>query len=328
MKAPLIWVVGAGGLLGSHLKAALSQQFPWARFWQPTPAHLSWTQPARLAEQLRQAVADFTAAAPSQGETWALLWCAGKGAMSSPPAVLEPEWCAWVQLLDLLGRSLQGPLGELPGLVFLASSAGAVYGGNHEELLTEDTPAQPDSEYGVHKLRMERLLRDWANAHASVSCLIGRISTLYGPGQDLRKPQGIISHLSRCLIHRRCVNIYVPLDTRRDYLFVEDCARQIAAGLGRLANERPRLLLKLFARERPTSLAEIVGIFFRLTRQRSLIASRKAPTAGSISLKFRSNIWSDLARLRETDLAVGIDLLHRHQMTLFQRGLLPPPSLN
>jgi len=328
MNAPLIWIVGAGGLLGSHLRAALPRQFPQARLWQSAPAHFSWTEPARLAEELSHAVASFAAAVRHYGDSWALLWCAGKGTVSSPAPALEPEWSSWARLLDLLDHARGDPLSDGRGLVFLASSAGGVYGGNRQELLTEQTSPQPNSEYGAHKLRMECALRDWTDAHANASCLMGRISTLYGPGQDLRKPQGIISHLSRCLIHRRRASIYAPLDTRRDYLFIGDCAHQIAACLDRLANERSRLLLKIFASERLTSVAEIIGIFFRITKHRPLIVMQQARTTQAISLKFRSAVWSDVGGFRKTDFAAGIHLLHEHQMALFQRGLLPPPALS
>jgi UDP-glucose 4-epimerase len=323
MNAPLIWVIGAGGLLGSYLKAALSRRFPQAEFWQSAPRHFSWTDPAQLMEELSNAVASFATDAICHEDGWALLWCAGKGTVSSPTAELQTEWFAWSRLLDLMGRTLLGPVGQLPGHVFLASSAGGVYGGNVPDLLTEQTPPRPNSDYGVHKLRMEVALRDWAHSFENVSTLIARISTLYGPGQDLRKRQGIISHLSRCLIHRQRVSIYVPLDTRRDYLFVGDCAHEIAACFRRLAVERPRLLLKIFASERPTCLAEIISIFFRISKHHPLIAVSQGQSTQSTSLKLRSGVWRDLNGLRRTDLAVGIHLLHAHQLALFQRGLLP-----
>lgn len=326
MSAPLIWVVGAGGLLGSHVQAAVSRRFPRARFWQSTPLHFSWTDSIGLADELNRAVSGFAAAVRSEADSWALLWCAGKGTVGSTAAALEPESTAWVRVLDLLGRDLAGQDGGRAGYVFLASSAGGVYGGNPPDVLTENSPPQAASEYGVHKLAMEEALRHWNAGFPNVSCLIGRISTLYGPGQDLRKPQGIISHLSRCLIHRRQVSIYVPLDTRRDYFFVADCAHHIAACLDRLMSERPQLVLKIIASERLTSLAQIVGIFFRIAKHRSLIVLQQAQRTQSISLKLGSNIWPDLAGLRATDLAAGIHIVHAHQLGLFQRGLLPPPQ--
>jgi UDP-glucose 4-epimerase len=325
MNEPLLWVVGGGGLLGSHMWDALRHHVPQGQLWRPTPPRFSWGDPVRLNEELISAVASFAEAVRARGGGWALLWCAGKGAVNSSAAELEPEHWAWARVLDLLGGSLAGPQGDLPGSIFLASSAGGAYGGNLPELLTEHTPPRPNSEYGAHKLRMEETVRTWSHSFPNVSGLIGRISTLYGPGQDLGKPQGIISHLSRCLLHRAPVSIYVPLDTRRDYLFVDDCADQIAASLSRTMRQRPGVLLKIFASEQLTSLAQIIGVFLRIAKHRSLIVSRQARNPGSLSLKFRSEVWRDLEGLRKTDLASGIHQLHEHQMGLFQRGLLPPP---
>jgi UDP-glucose 4-epimerase len=173
---------------------------------------------------------------------------------------------------------------------------------------------------------MEETLRNWADARPSLSYLIGRISNLYGPGQDLHKAQGIISHLSRCLIYHHPVSIYVSLDTRRDYLFADDCAHQIAAAVARLMTEQPRAVLKIFASEALTSLARVVGIFFRMAKHRPLIVfSQQSRGAQPTSLKFRSDVWRDLAGLRKTDLATGIHLVHEHQLALFRQGLLPPP---
>ena len=325
MREPLIWVVGSGGLLGSHMGEAVRRHVQKAQFWQSTPPRFSWSDPTRLDEELIHAVATFAETVRAWGRGWGLLWCAGKGTVNSSAAELEPEHRAWTRVLDLLGCYLAGPLGDLPGSIFLASSAGGAYGGNLPGLLTERTSPRPSSEYGAHKLRMEETVRAWSNSFPNVSILIGRISTLYGPGQDLGKPQGIISHLSRCLLHRLPVSIYVPLDTRRDYLFVDDCADQIAASLNRAMREQPGTVLKIFASEQLTSLAQIIGVFLRIAKHRSLIVSRQAQSTGSISLKFRSEVWRDLEGVRKTDLASGIHLLHEHQLGLFQRGLLPPP---
>ena len=326
MSETMLWVVGGGGLLGSHLRRALYQHVPKARLWESAPPHFSWTDPTRLAEELSHAVATFAQAVREQGDAWALLWCAGQGVVSSSAAVLEPEWLAWTRLLDLLGRHLAAPSCDVPGAIFLASSAGGVYGGSLGQLLTEHTPPRPVSDYGAHKLRMEEALRDWADAFPNLSSLIGRISSLYGPGQNLHKVQGIISHLSRSMIYRRPVNIYVSLDTRRDYLFAVDCAHQVAASLSRLMTERPRAILKIFASEELTSLARIFGVFFRMAKHHPLIVLRQPRGMPQTSLKLRSDVWRNLEVLRKTDLVTGIHLVHEHQLALFRRGLLPPPS--
>jgi UDP-glucose 4-epimerase len=320
----LLWVIGGGGLLGSHLHLALRQHFPQARLWQSTPRHFSWHDSERLATELEDAAAAFAATARERASGWGVFWCAGKGVATSTAAVLEPERLAWIRLLELLGTALAERDRGHSGAIFLASSAGAVYGGDRADVLTEDSPPTANSAYGVHKLCMEDALRGWAAAFPSVSCLIGRISTLYGPGQDLQKAQGIISHLSRCLIHRRAANIYVSLDARRDYLFVKDCAHEIAASTGRLLKERPgSAVTKIFASEESTNLARIIGVFFQMAKHRPLIVCRQPHGTQPVSLKFRSQVWRDLERPRKTDLTTGIHLVHEHQLGLFRKGLLP-----
>jgi UDP-glucose 4-epimerase len=323
----LLWVIGGGGLLGSQLHRALRQHFPQAQLWQPTLSHFSWHDSVRLAAELEDAVAPFAATARKQASGWGVFWCAGKGVVTSTATVLEPEWLAWIRLLELLGTALAARDYGRSGAIFLASSAGAVYSDDQADFLTENSPPTACSAYGIHKLRMEDALRRWIAAFPSVSCLIGRISTLYGPGQDLQKAQGIISHLSRCLIHRRVANIYVPLDTRRDYLFVKDCAHEIAANTGRLLKERPgSTVTKIFASEEPTNLARIIGVFFQMAKHRPLIICRQPRGMQPVSLKFRSQVWRDLESPRKTDLTTGIHLVHEYQLGLFRKGLLPAPA--
>ena len=192
--------------------------------------------------------------------------------------------------------------------------------------MTEYTPPRPISDYGKHKRRMEQALQDWVDVFPNTSSLVGRISNLYGPGQDLYKPQGIISHLSRGLIYRQPVNVHVSFDTRGDYLFADDCAHQIAASLARLMSEHPRRILKIFASEELTSLARILGVFFRMSKHRPLIVSRQYRSTQPIGLKLRSEVWRDMRGLRKTEFAAEIHLVHEHQLGLFRRGLLPPPS--
>ena len=327
MSSSLFWLVGAGGFLGSHVRQALPSHIPGARLWVPEPARFSWNTPARLAEEMASAVDAFADAVRVLKMPWGLLWCAGTGVVSSPAEALKTEYSCWVQLLDRLGERLVRPLPELPGAIFLASSAGGVYGGNTEFMLTEATAARPNAAYGEHKLRMEEALITFAAAFPSISALIGRISSLYGMGQDLRKAQGIIAHLSRCMIYRHPVNIYVSLDTRRDYLYAADCAYQIGASVNRLMAERPRSVVKIFAAEELTSLAQIRGIFFRMAKRRPLIVSAQPrQRTQATSLNFRSEIWRDLPDLPKTDVAIGIRLVHQYQLGLFRKGLLPAPA--
>lgn len=327
MSDSLLWLIGAGGFLGSHVKGALPLHIPGADVWMPTPAQFSWATPGRLAKEVASAVDAFADAVRARMTPWGLLWCAGIGVVSSSAEALKTEYSCWVQLLDLIGERLVRPMPNLPGAVFLASSAGGVYGGNTEFLLTEATVPSPNAVYGEHKLRMEEALITFGAASPNVSSLIGRISSLYGMGQNLHKAQGIITHLSRCMIYRHPVNIYVSLDTKRDYLYAADCAHQICASFSRVLTERPGTLVKIFAAEELTSLARIRGIFFTMAKRRPLIVfAQPHQRTEAASLSFRSEVWRDLPNIPKTDLAVGIRLVHQYQLILFRQGRLPAPA--
>jgi UDP-glucose 4-epimerase len=327
MSHTLTWVVGRGGLLGSHLVPALEAAIEGAVSWDNPAGKFSWNDPSALTEQIENAVAGFARAVGSGNRRWMVLWAAGAGVVGSSTATLAGEALAWEALLESLSRH-RALLGEA-GLVFYASSAGGVYGRTSGTALTEASPCHPVSDYGRHKLKQEQRFREWALRHPGVASVIGRISNIYGPGQNLSKPQGIISHLSRCLIYQHPAHIYVPLDTIRDYIYVDDCARQIVECCRQvfLSNCRCQLL-KLIASEQPTSLARIVGIFTRLDRRHPLLVP--APGAGKglqpRSLPFRSTVAPNLTCLPRTRLEIGIDRVHRHQRVLFSQGRLPPPA--
>ena len=74
-----------------------------------------------------------------------------------------------------------------------------------------------------------------------------------------------ISHNVPRVVWQRPIHIYVPLDTIRDYLYVDDCAQQILACLAAWLSDRlPQpaaggAQLKLFAAERTATVAQIVG---------------------------------------------------------------------
>jgi hypothetical protein len=59
--------------------------------WRSTPPRFSRSDPQRWSEELIHAVAIFAEAVRAPGGGWALLWCAGKGAVNSSAAALEPE---------------------------------------------------------------------------------------------------------------------------------------------------------------------------------------------------------------------------------------------
>jgi UDP-glucose 4-epimerase len=328
MSKSLSWVIGQGGLLGSHLVRRLREPAAQSKYelWPGPIDALRWTDVRILPDQLQGAVAALTDAVRRGGyDHWTLIWTAGCGVIGSSPDALERETATWRFLLDLLHRELGQPSSPW-GTIFLASSAGGLHGRGADQPLTEASSPSPVSDYGRHKLQQELSLRSWAEQHPHVGYVIGRIANLYGPGQNLSKPQGLISHLSRCLIWHRPVCVYVPLDTIRDYIYADDCADLIlqCLALARAIGPRCRTV-KMLASGEAQSVARVIGAFTQLARRQPQITC--SPSARSSlqarKLQFRSTVWPDLRPSRPTPLVLGVRHVHEHQLSLFARGLLP-----
>ena len=309
------WVVGAGGLLGRALVRelrrrqvpVLTQRVPWAD-----------------AEEARRALAAGADAMlrAADGGPWRVAWCAGAGVTGTAAGVLEQEVRTLHDFLADLESRGAAPAGSC---LFVASSAGGVYAGAGAAPFTEFDEAHSISAYGTAKLNSEQEAREFA-ARSGTGVLIGRIANLYGPGQNLAKPQGLVSHICRSQISGQPISVYVSLDTTRDYLFVDDCAAMIADGLDRLAIERPAgPVLKILASQQGVTIGALLGECRRLFKRAPRVVLGSSPFARFQvrDLRLRSVVWPELDRRTLTPLGVGIkataaDLLRSVQ--LGQRG--------
>lgn len=259
------WVIGASGLLGSALVRALRQD----RFHLHQPANpFSWSVPETVENQLRQESLAFAEQAV-KFDRWAIFWAAGVGSMASDPAVLDAEARAISSLLGGLGK--QTGLQGIGGAFILASSAGALYGGHRAACYSESSLVSPMTAYAAHKLRQEKLVQDFVAQTASTTGLIVRYSTLYGVGQSRTKPQGLITQLARRIIANEPAHVYVPFDTIRDYLHADDAARLTLSTLRDVRDRRSQSIIKIVASERPTSIAQLIGIFRRVSDRKPRI---------------------------------------------------------
>jgi UDP-glucose 4-epimerase len=304
--APLTWVVGAGGLLGSHVVRALP-----GPAWSAAP--VPWGTPAAPGH-LSSAAKHFVREA--DGRPWSVLWCAGAGVTGTGEHELRKE-----------ADALQGLLAGLPGngsqgSFFLASSAGGVYAGAEGPPFDEHSPVRPLSPYGETKLSLERAVREWSEA-TNTPVLVGRIANLYGPGQNMAKPQGLVSHICRAHLLRRPVSIYVSLDTLRDYLYTADCARLVVAG-----TERARALggvhTKVLASQQGYTIGALLAEIRRLSRRSPQVelAVSSLGRLQSRDLRMRSRVWTDLDHVPLTPLPVGLLRTMQALTTELQSGRL------
>jgi len=312
------WVLGSRGMLG----AALCRQLRGTGTDLFAPAErFAWSACEALSAQIETAVQAFAERA-STADRWEIYWAAGVGTMGSSADDLAPETQALSLLLQCLATEPR--LMAAPGTVALASTAGAIYAGATDEVITEDTPDAPTTHYARAKLSQEALLRGFAERNATVAVLIARISTLYGGGQTAGKKQGLLSHLARSILRNQAVQIYVPYDTIRDYITADDAAAAMMAA-GMAVSGQPsgdaRVLVKIVASERPATIAEIVSIFRRLARRAPRIATRASPLAALYArrVQFRSIVPTGQPLFPPTTLAIGIaQLMAAEKLTLMR----------
>ena len=314
----IAWVLGSAGLLGAALCRALRDDdtelfVPAQRF--------SWDQALELPVQIKDAVRSFALQA-ERAERWEIHWAAGVGTMGSAAPVLAPETQALAAVLEHL--RCESRLMAMPGALSFASSAGAIYAGSPDEVITENTSPVPTTAYATEKMRQEDMVRAFVAASPCATALVARISTLYGPGQATGKKQGLLGHMARCIIRNRPIQVFVPFDTIRDYVDADDAARAMI-GTMRAANEQSRVLTKIIASEQPATIAEIVSIFKRLARRSPLVV-RSANQLSSLytrRVQFRSVVQSSYVRLPVKQLPVGISQLMRAEHLAFTRNPAP-----
>jgi UDP-glucose 4-epimerase len=311
----IAWVLGSSGLLGAALCRALGRNgtalfFPVERF--------CWDSGPEFFAQIAAAVQAF-ASQVSAADRWEIYWAAGVGTMGSSANALAPETCALSQLLRLLESDPQ--LMAVSGAFAFASSAGAIYAGSSDDIITENTSPMPTTAYAREKLKQEELIRSFALTNNRTTALIARISTLYGPGQAAGKQQGLLAHIARSILRNQPIQIYVPYDTIRDYIAADDAAAAMVATLC-TTSEKPRVLTKIVASELPVTIAEIVSIFKRIARRTPRIITSASRLSGLYSrrVQFRSVVLPECARTPTKRLPVGIAQLMMAERAAFVRG--------
>ena len=294
------WVIGAGGLLGSAMLRTLRQEseniFPG-----PT---IAWG----TSEASAELEAGLTRLAEAAGSgKWQVYWCAGAGVTDSDPTSLETEFQTFQSFLTSVQELPATSLSR--GSIVLASSAGAVYGGSSGAPFTEASEAVPLGRYGTMKLRAEEALYA-LSASAKIPVFVGRIANLYGPGQSLTKRQGLVSMLSFSTVTRTPISIFVSLDTLRDYIYVDDCARLLSA-CGKRIQSLPAddsRHLKIIGSGRAVSIGTVVGQFRQVSGSRPLVilGASHAATLQGRDLRLRSEYWTDLDITSKTTFSAGI----------------------
>ena len=305
----LVWVIGAGGLIGSAIVRKAEERGDTVLVSTGVPWHDTEQSEAHLRHD-RDRFATRVDQAPSM-QGWAIVWCAGAATTASAAAEFTHESRAFERFMTMISEGLPR---ASRGRVLVVSSAGGVYAGSSPAPFSASTTPSPIGAYGRLKAEQEDVACRILSPHADV--IIARISNLYGPGQDLSKLQGVISQLCSAGITKQPVSIFVSLDTLRDFIYVDDAAQLAlhwlyAGGLG--------ITTRVIASGTSTSLGRIITLVNDVVRSRVPIAYGLHASASAQSRDMRLTPDSDSVTemFSYTSLPVGIravylDLLERH----------------
>ena len=311
----LTWIIGAGGLLGSALMRKTEQPF--------VVSPIAWHNHEDALPQLKTGLQRFKdQLAKEKGAHWSIVWAAGKTSTASSQTEAENELKTFKAFTEFLAAD--PPSGD--GCFALASSAGGIYSGSSHPPFDASTEPNPTGIYGHLKLAQERDVQETLAPHMNV--LIARLANLYGPGQDLSKLQGFISRLAFSAISKEQVNVFVSLDTLRDYIYVDDAAALLlhwievrAASGSRSGSEATTSSVRLIGSGEPISLGFLINLVQDVTRTKIPIAYGSHASASNQARDLRLIPDQDhfTRKFPRTALPAGIknvylDLLDRRQL--------------
>lgn len=303
----LTWIVGRGGLLGSAVSRAMGPTF--------VGLQVPWEEHDAAAGVLDSDLDRFIQAARS--DDWSVIWAAGSGVVGSTADEFAAETRIMSHLLTRLRDSR--PAGR--GAFFLSSSAGGIYAGATHPPFSESTTPRPLSPYGEAKLAQEEILR--MALEGCVPLVIGRFSNLVGPGQNLVKQQGLVSQLCRAAVTGQSLNVFVPMETLRDYLYVDDAAAMVRRLIENAVHEQPSTpVVRNISSQRPVSVATVLRTVQQVAHSTVRIGLGRSPSSKYQvrDLRLRTNFAHEFRGVAITPLPVTVkrvydDVLRQQAMS-------------
>lgn len=260
----LTWIVGRGGLLGSAVSRAMGPEF--------IGLPVAWENQDAAVSVLDSDIQRFITEA--RNDDWSVIWAAGSGVIGSTADKLAAE----TRILSHFAMRLRESRPTGRGAFFLSSSAGGVYAGSVRPPFTESTTPRPLSPYGETKFAQEEMLR--TTLAGRLPLVIGRFSNLAGPGQNLTKQQGLVSQLCSAVVTRQSLNVFVPMETLRDYLYVDDGAAMVRTLVENAVSAQPSTpVLRNISSQRPVSVCTVLRTVQQIAHRSVRIALGSSPSS-------------------------------------------------
>ena len=136
--------------------------------------------------------------------------------------------------------------------------------------------------------------------------VVGRLGNLYGPPAHGR--HGLISRLSAAALNRSALNLFVSMDTLRDYCWADDAAELIWRDVLDSSRESG---VRVIGSGQAVSISEVVSTVESVTHRRVPIALGTDPESERqpIDLRLLPDWLLTYPEFRPLDLASGIKRL-------------------
>lgn len=203
-----MWILGQGGFLGTAIARSAGNSGLSIFEGHPIP----WNHSDLRSETMIQLADQFGRF--SIGGNPVIVWAAGADGVSAHRDESEVE--SFRDFVEAISASSS----LKSATVVVCSSAGGVYGASLHPPFSVSSTIAAANQYGANKIAIETMAQK--ELPNSMKVHIARITNLYGPWPGPR--QGLVNRICTATATRKALQIYVPLDTVRDYIYVDDAA--------------------------------------------------------------------------------------------------------
>ncbi len=150
-------------------------------------------------------------------------------------AVEDPEYDSEINILAGIRLLETAAKAGVKKLIF-SSSGGAIYSESQMLPFSEESEAEPLSQYGVSKLAFEYYIRCYSKLYG-IKHTILRYSNVYGIRQNTDGEAGVVAIFASRMLQGKSCNIFGDGKQTRDYVYVGDVAKANILALEKADNQ-------------------------------------------------------------------------------------------